>query len=213
MYCQTFPTPLSFPIVEGVQADQLAGLLRRHVTESAASGCRQRAPGPIGEQPCRLGAVHLQDRQPLVAGLQAHAAQEPVDGGRGEVPAAVLGAGQVGADARGAPGRMRQGHREEGPFGLHTEGGRPASAWPGALGIQPIGPVGQVPAPPPVEQGAGDPELPAGLADVAQGLRPGYHPQAEGVYTGLEGHRRSSPSPHEGLVSNGKDTSYDPPLL
>ncbi len=85
--------------------------------------------------------------------------------------------------------------------------------WSGALGVQPIGPVGQVAPSPAVEQGAGDPELPAGLADVPQGVRTGYHSQAERVYTGFEGHRRSSPSPHAGGLSNGKDTSYDPPLL
>jgi hypothetical protein len=56
------------------------------------------------------------------------------------------------------------------------------------------------------EEGKGGPELPTGLADVAQCSRPGYHSQAECVYTGLE--EAVLPVIHRGVVSNGQDTSY-----
>jgi hypothetical protein len=54
-------------------------------------------------------------------------------------------------------------------------------------------------------------ERPAGLAYVEQGLRPGYRPQAESLYLASKvTGGRSSPSAHEGLMSNGTDMSYDP---
>ena len=144
---------------------------------------------------------------------EARAPQEPIDRGRGNPPAPVFGPGQLHGEPGGAPRRPGQGQGENRAFGLQAEARGTPAPGPVAAGMQARGPIGRVAATPAVEQRAGDPCLPAVAGDIAHGVRAGHYMEAIGVYTVVEGHGRSSPSPHTGDLSNGKDSSYDPPLL
>lgn len=207
------PHPLELADVERVQADQLPGLACLNVRPLAPLSRGQLAPGALGQEPHRLGAVRFEHCEAFPAGLKPYPPQQAVDRAGCHCQATVLRPAQLVGQLGRPPGRPRQGQGENRPFCLEAEHRWPPSARALPTRVQPVPTVHHVPLPPSVEQSAGDAELPAGLADVAELPCPEHDLKAKSVYALVEGHGRSSPSPREGTLSNGKDTAHDPRSL
>src|SRR5436309_573945 len=121
--------------------------------------------------------------------------------------------GQVRGKAAAAPRRLADRDAEDEPFERRRELARPAGLRLPPARVQAVGPVAlQAPAPP-VEQGAGDPQVLAHAADAT--LRRLLHDaQPQSVYLVVQGHRSVLPSwfPCQGLIHSGNDRP-DGPLI
>ena len=150
--------------VEGVQTDELAGLVGLHVP-FLPSGARQVASSAFREQSRSFSAVLLQHNEPLLPSAQPHAAQRTVDGTGRQV---AVASSQVQRVETGSTGGVRKSDRQNGLLVLRRQ-----TVWASSLPlvpsrVKPIPPVALISIFPPVKQGAGYPQLPAGRRHIAQ---------------------------------------------
>ena len=158
------PDALEAADVERVETDELSRLAGLHVSPLPTSSL-QPAACTLGEQSTALGAVTLEEKEPLMPRTQSDATQSPVDGARRQ--GALLLSQLQGVEPGPTRGvRQRQGQNRS--FVLDRQAVGTASAPRVAFGMKPISTVLPVPISPAVEQAAGDPQFPAGCRDIAE---------------------------------------------
>src|SRR4029453_13600956 len=183
--------PFEMANVEGVQAHELARLLRCDVARVAVAGAPERPSSAVGQQAGRARRLLLEHGEPGSPRRQADPAQQPLHGAGGH--AQVPGPGQVGGDSVAAPGGGADGDPEDQALYLRWRRHRA----PRAAGLparrDAVDPIALQPAAPAIEEGPGDPQLAAYRADIAEHLRALDDAQAHSVYALVEGHRSVLP--------------------
>src|SRR5712691_693124 len=190
--------------VERVQTDKLPRAMRLDVARGPMPRAQELSTRPFGQQAHLPQALVLDHGQARPACRQAHPAQQSLDRA-GRDPYPVL-ASQMGGQTSGPPRPPAQRQPDHQLLDLRRQGRRPPP--PGLLppGMHPVGAVALEPLPPAVKQGPGDPDLPAGGADIAQLVAAPYDTQPDSLYAVLQGHRSILPEwfPWQGCHS-GKD--------
>ena len=150
--------------VEGVQTDELTRLVGLHMPP-LATGALQFPSRALREQTCSLGTVSFQDDESLLPSSQIHASQRSID--RAGRQGSVLSS-QLQRIEAGSAGGMRQCHRQNHLLVLDRQAVGTSSARRPTSRVKPIPTVALISIFPAVEQGAGNPQLPAGCRDITE---------------------------------------------
>lgn len=158
------PDALEAADVERVETDELSRLAGLDVSSLPTSSLPL-AARTLGEQSAALGAVTLEEKEPLMPRTQSDATQGPVDGARRQ---GTLLLRQLQGVEPGTTRGIRQRQGQNRSFVLDRQAVGTTSAPRVALGMKPISTVLHVPISPAVEQAAGDAQFPAGCRDIAE---------------------------------------------
>src|SRR4030095_3846520 len=201
--------PFEIADVEGVQAHELAGLVRLDVSCVAMAGTPEGASRAVGQQPGRARRLLLEHGEPGPPPRPGDPAPQPLHGAGSH--ADLPRASQVSGDPAAAPGSRADRDAQRQPLHLWRGCHRTTRAAALPARMHAVDPIAFQPFAPAIEGRPGEHHFAAEGADGAEHMRALDDAQSHSVYALVEGHRSVLPQwvPWPEFHS-GKDRADDP---